>query len=164
MARGWKRANSQSFSNRSSVRSTWATKVSTIGQQALLGAKGAEESQGRKDHGIRRPWVHKAKCLIMVTKTEISKTLELATDVTKASDRSAARILPQAKLTYLPRPYLQGYASTGTERHLKPFFGMDALHSGTECEDTEWSMRRNGTERNGTGQTLKGRISTPLGS
>ena len=34
------------------IQSSWATKVSEIGQQALVGAKGAEESQGRKDHGI----------------------------------------------------------------------------------------------------------------
>ena len=75
----------------------------SAGQQALLGAKGAEESQGRKDHGIRRPWVHKAKCLINVTKTEVSKTLGLATDLTNASDRSAARTLPKARLTYFSR-------------------------------------------------------------
>ena len=37
------------------IRSSWATKVSEIGQQALVGAEGAKESQGRKDHGIRRP-------------------------------------------------------------------------------------------------------------
>ena len=34
------------------VQSSWATKVSEIGQQALVGAESAEESQGRKDHGI----------------------------------------------------------------------------------------------------------------
>ena len=34
------------------IRSSWATKVSEIGQQALLGAEGADERQGRKDHGI----------------------------------------------------------------------------------------------------------------
>ena len=43
----------------------WATKVSEIGQQALVGAGSAEESQGRKDHGIpatyesmaTKPWL-----------------------------------------------------------------------------------------------------------
>ena len=35
--------------------SSWATKVSTIGQQALLGAEGGEESQGHKAIGIHRP-------------------------------------------------------------------------------------------------------------
>ena len=38
--------------SRTLVRSSWATKVSEIGQQALVGAEGAKESQGRKDHGI----------------------------------------------------------------------------------------------------------------
>ena len=37
------------------VPSCWATKVSTIGQQALLGAEGAEESQGHKALEINRP-------------------------------------------------------------------------------------------------------------
>ena len=37
------------------VPSSWATKVSTIGQQALFGAEGAEESQGHKALGIHRP-------------------------------------------------------------------------------------------------------------
>ena len=32
--------------------SSWATTVSGIGQQALVDAEGAEDSQGRKDHGI----------------------------------------------------------------------------------------------------------------
>ena len=44
-----------------------ATKVSEIGQQALVGAEGAEASQGRKDHGIlatyesmaTKPWLQK---------------------------------------------------------------------------------------------------------
>ena len=49
--------NRQDGSNRSyglpnRLRSSWATKVSEIGQQALVGAESAEESQGRKDHGI----------------------------------------------------------------------------------------------------------------
>ena len=35
--------------------SSWATKVSTIGQQGLFGAEGAEESQGHKALGIHRP-------------------------------------------------------------------------------------------------------------
>ena len=47
--------------------SSWATKVSEIGQQALVCAEGAEESQGRKDHGIpatyesmaTKPWLRK---------------------------------------------------------------------------------------------------------
>ena len=34
---------------------SWATVVSTIGQQALFGAEGAEESQGHKALGIHRP-------------------------------------------------------------------------------------------------------------
>ena len=37
------------------VQSSWASKVSEIGQQALLGAEGAEESQGHKAFGFRRP-------------------------------------------------------------------------------------------------------------
>ena len=85
------------------IQSSWATKVSTIGQQALLNAEGDEESQGRRDHRIRRPQVHKAKCLIKVIKTKVSKTLGLATDLTNASDSSTARTLPKAKLTYFSR-------------------------------------------------------------
>ena len=34
------------------IRQAWATKVSEIGHPALVGAEGAEESQGRKDRGI----------------------------------------------------------------------------------------------------------------
>ena len=37
------------------VMSGWATKVSEIGQHALLGAEGVEESQGRKRLGIHQP-------------------------------------------------------------------------------------------------------------
>ena len=42
------------------VLSSWATKVSEIGQQALLGAKGVAESQGVKGLGSHRPWVFKS--------------------------------------------------------------------------------------------------------
>ena len=57
----------QLYSISALVRSSWATKVSEIGQQALVGAEGAEESQGRKDHGIpatyesmaTKPWLRK---------------------------------------------------------------------------------------------------------
>ena len=45
------------------VLSVWASKVSEIGQQALLGAEGVEESQGRKDHGIRRPCLARQRLL-----------------------------------------------------------------------------------------------------
>ena len=39
------------------VLSSWATKVSEIGQQALVGAEGAEESQGRKPwNPVTLPW------------------------------------------------------------------------------------------------------------
>ena len=34
---------------------SWATKVSEIGQQALLCAEGVEQSQGHKGLGIHRP-------------------------------------------------------------------------------------------------------------
>ena len=85
------------------IPSSWATKVSTIGQQALLGAEGTEESQGHKALGIQRPWVHKAKRFKKLARTKVSKTLGLATDLTNASDRSAARTLPKARLTYFPR-------------------------------------------------------------
>ena len=37
------------------IPSGWATKVSEIGQQALLGAEGVEESQRHKGLGIHRP-------------------------------------------------------------------------------------------------------------
>ena len=33
--------------------SSWTTKVSEIAQRDLVDAEGAEESQGRKDHGIQ---------------------------------------------------------------------------------------------------------------
>ena len=86
------------------IRSSWATKVSEIGQQALVGAKGAEESQGRKDHGIPATVVRKAKLSQKLPKTKVSKTLGFATDLTNTSDRSAARTLPKARLTDLPQP------------------------------------------------------------
>ena len=34
-----------------------------IGQQALVDAEGAEESQGRKDHGIRQPCLRRQRLL-----------------------------------------------------------------------------------------------------
>ena len=86
------------------IPSSWATKVSEIGQQALVSAKGAEESQGRKDHGIPATLVRKAKLSQKLYKTKVSKTLGFATDLTNTSDRSAARTLPKASLTDLPQP------------------------------------------------------------
>ena len=37
------------------IQSSWATKVSTIGQQAFKRTEGAEKSQGQKALGINRP-------------------------------------------------------------------------------------------------------------
>ena len=63
----WSRWQGEAFKYEATIRSSWATKVSEIGQQALVGAEGAEESQGRKDHGIpatyesmaTKPWLRK---------------------------------------------------------------------------------------------------------
>ena len=49
------------------LRHAWATEVNEIGQQALVGAEGTQESQGHKDHGIpatyksmtTKPWLRK---------------------------------------------------------------------------------------------------------
>ena len=50
------------MSNRfKSLPSVWDNKVSTIGQQALLGAEGVEESQGHKPLGIHRPEANEVK-------------------------------------------------------------------------------------------------------
>ena len=57
------RASAERLRRAKRVQSSWATKVSEIGQQALLGTKGIEESQGRKDHGIRRPCLGRQRLL-----------------------------------------------------------------------------------------------------
>ena len=46
------------------ILSVRATKVSEIGQQALLGAEGVEESQGHKGLGIHRPLGPQSKIVI----------------------------------------------------------------------------------------------------
>ena len=84
----------------------------------MVGAESAEESQGRKDHGIpatyenmaTKPWLRK-RGWAEGRKAEVSKTLGFATELINNSDRSAARTLPKARLTYLPQ--LEGIYMVG---------------------------------------------------
>ena len=84
------------------IQSSWATKVSEIGQQALVGADGAEQSQGCKDHGIQRPCLEDKGCYER-PRSARPLDLPLMTHLTNASDRSASRTLPKPRLTYLPQ-------------------------------------------------------------
>ena len=81
------------------IQSIWRHKVSTVGQQALERAEGAEESQGRKALGIHRPWVHSANAYKTLPETKVSKALGLASDLKSTSRRSVARALLKARLT-----------------------------------------------------------------
>ena len=98
--------------------SGWATKVNDVGQQALLGTKRVEESECRKGFGIHKASVPSCSGDVVGSKPpllfgrgcrfktapllvlKVSKDLELETDLTNTSGKSASRAMPNAKLPY----------------------------------------------------------------